>query len=422
VSTGHIKAIANYPETYNHAVATLYEPGSTFKLASVMAGLEDGYLHAGDSIDTGGGEYNFFDRTMRDVHGYGRLSLRQCFEKSSNIGIAKLVYKHYKNRPEQFISRLDQLGVLGGTGFALRGEPAPYIIRPKDKEWSGPTLPWLSTGYNVRMTPLQVLAFYNAVANGGRMMQPMLVQALRSGSDEIARFEPVVQREKIASDETLALARELMEGVVERGTSKAIRTEAYPAAGKTGTAQKLIGGEYKRTYRASFAGYFPAQNPRYSCFVMIEEPTEAGYYGGDVAAPVFREIADALYATDITLSRPASELQVASKQLHYPVTRVVHQGDAKTVYNRFSVSAPSSPESEFVRSWQNGPVVRLAPKKLSKVAVPDVQGMSAKDAVAVLENLGLLVRLQGHGKVRRQNIRAGSAFRKGQTITLTLTS
>lgn len=421
VATGEIKAMVNYPETYNYAVATLYEPGSTFKLASFLAALEDGYITPEDTVQTGQGYLQVSDRVLRDVGGYGKLSARQVFEKSSNVGTAKLILEHYADKPAEFLSRLNQLGVLGGTGIAIRGEPAPDIIRPTDSLWNATTLAWLSVGYNVRLTPLQVLTFYNSVANGGTRVAPQVVKELRRGSEVVQRFEPVVLQKRIASEKSIAIMQELMQGVVQRGTAATIRRTVYPIAGKTGTAQKLVGGEYLRRHRASFCGYFPADSPKYTCLILIDEPSEGGSYGGEVAAPVFKEIADRLYATDVSLSPGPEVLSAATKPLHYPITRTVHRETAISIYNLLSISVPEQPDADYVRTWQHGKVVKMSPQRLRPGIVPDVLGMSARDALALLENQGLRVRLRGHGKVRRQNLEPGKAFRRGETIELTLT-
>lgn len=421
VETGHIKALANYPETYNTGVATLLEPGSTFKLATLLAAAEAGQFDPNDTVQTGNGTWQVSDRTLRDAHALGRISAQQAFEKSSNVGIAKLIDRYYGKRPDEFVSRLQRLGVLGASGVDLKGEPTPDIIRPNDPHWNATTLPWLSIGYNVRLTPLQIVSFYNAVANGGKRMAPLLVKELRRGSQVVERFEPRVVDRAIASEASLALARELLEGVVTRGTAKSIASPNFTMAGKTGTAQKLENGSYQRRYRASFCGYFPAQNPRYTCFILIDDPTEGAYYGGDVAAPVFRAIADQLYATDTHLSATVKAAPRAERKVLYPISRVVHTEDARTVYNRLSISAPRDADSPYARTWQQGAVVREASFRQPSGRVPAVVGMSAKDAVAVLEGAGLTVRLRGVGRVRRQSLAAGGSYRRGQTIELTLT-
>lgn len=423
VQTGHIKAVANYPEDFNAAIATQTEPGSTFKLAATIAALEAGAVRPTDTIATGRGEVKYYDRTVRDVYPLGNISFQTAFEKSSNVALSKVIQRGFGHRPKEFIAALDRMGALSMVGSQLRGEPVPYAIRPEDKkQWSGTTLPLMATGYNVLLTPLQQLAFYNAVANGGRMIQPILVQEARSASEVAARFEPVVIREHICSDQTLETVRKLLEGVVEHGTAANIKNSAYRIAGKTGTAKKSVNGAYQKVYRASFAGYFPAEAPRYSCIVIIDEPSTGEYYGAQVAAPVFKEIADNLYATD--RSRWAVAGQAAPlpevKEPRLPITRRVHFDDAEAVYNTLNIASPTRPSTEYVASWQSGATVQMASYTVPKGRVPDVTHMSARDALPLLENLGLRVRLQGNGKVRQQSIAPGQPLRKGSLIVLTL--
>lgn len=418
VKTGHIKAIANYPEDFNYAAVTQYEPGSTFKLASVIAALEEGIVEPTDTIDTRNGEITYYDRKMRDVFPYTRLTFQQCFEKSSNVGISRVIAQGFGRNPKRFYEHLDRMGVLSTTDVHLRGEPEPYIIRPGNKHWAGTTLPWLSIGYNVRLTPLQQLAFYNAVANDGRFIQPVLVKSVKNNSITMQEVEARVLREKICSDKTLQTVRGMMQGVVEHGTATNIKGAHFAMAGKTGTCQKLVGKKYEKLYRASFAGYFPAEQPRYSCFILIDEPKGTEYYGAQLAAPVFKEIAENLHATDLELMETR---HVSTKtNPDYPVTALVNLDDAKAVYNTLDISTPQRPATDYVRARQSGQTVALTPVRLSKFYVPDVAGMSAKDALALLENLGLRVTLTGSGRVRRQSIVPGTAIRGRQNIILEL--
>ncbi len=419
VQTGHIKAIANYPEDFNYAVATQYEPGSTFKLATVIAALEEGIVQPSDTINTFDGQFKYYDRTMRDVWPYHRLTFQQCFEKSSNVGISRVIQQGFRAKPTRFLKHLDDMGVLSMTDLNLRGEPRPYLIRPGSKQWNGTTLPWLSVGYNVRLTPLQMLAFYNAVANNGKLIQPTLVKTIRSNAEEVHAFEPRVLRERICSEATLQKVRAMLEGVVEHGSAINIKGTHYKIAGKTGTAQKVVGKKYEKLYRASFAGYFPAEAPRYSCIVMVDEPTGNEIYGAQLAAPVFKEIADNVAAIDMQLVE-TREVGRGDAIPRYPITRQVNLEDAKTVYNMLNISTPNRPSTELVQARQHGATVGLAPLRISKFYVPDVTGMSAKDVVALLENMGLRVKLQGHGHVQMQSLVAGTPLQPRTQITLTL--
>jgi len=419
VGTGHIKAISNYPETYNNAIATPIEPGSTFKIASAIAALEDRLVTPNDTLDVNGGSYQFSDRTMRDEHPYQKLTFQQVIEKSSNVGIAKTINNYYRSDPALFIQRLEEMGLLSYTDFQLKGEPQPFVIRPDQPLWNATTLPWLSTGYNIKLTPLQLLTFFNAIANNGTMIQPLIVNEIRSADGKKKEFESKVVREKICSDATLALIRRFLEGVVIRGTAKNINTLDFTIAGKTGTAKEVINGEYRNLYRSSFVGYFPADMPKYSCIVVINKPKSGQYYGAEVAAPVFRDIAQKVYST-LMKENYRNPIRYAEATPKYPVSRIMNLADAKTVYQKFNYQVPYEPTSQFVYGSQNGAMVRMSGYSVKQGRVPNVRGMSGKDAVALLENIGLRVVLKGHGKVENQGINPGSRYQKGEYITLVL--
>jgi cell division protein FtsI (penicillin-binding protein 3) len=420
VETGAIKAMANYSETFNHAVQSLVEPGSTFKLASIMAALEDGVIRPTDSVTTHGGLLRFHDYDMRDEANYGTLSVQKAVEKSSNVAIAKLINQNYQDRPRRFVDLLERIGAIRTTGIDLKGEPEPILTRPGSTTWSRVSLPWLATGYGVQLTPLQVLAFYNAIANNGAYTQPYIVQRIKGNSADQRTYEPRILQDRICSEKTLAAVRAMLEGVVEHGTARNIYKPDFRIAGKTGTAKIAVDGQYQKIYRSSFVGYFPADAPRYSCIVMIDQPQGGEIYGATVAAPVVREIADHVHA-HLTTSRlrtlpPADP----DKRVSLPITEAVYHEDVRTVYNKLNISAPNHPDSRYVRSKQKGEIVELSPLPVYAGRVPNVRGMSAKDALALLENMGLKVRLRGHGKVKYQSLGAGSRFRSNDLIELTL--
>lgn len=419
VATGKITAMANYPENLNNAVLMQVEPGSTFKIASAIAALEDNAIEIEDSIETHDGEYAFFDRTMRDIQPHKTLTFRQAIEKSSNIAIAKIIYQRYKSNPELFFERLDRMGVLQATGCQLRGEPIPSVIRPNTPSWNGTTLPWLATGYNIRLTPLQLLTFFNAIANDGQMMRPLIVSEIKNNAETIVKFEQEVIRKQIASQKVLREVRSLLEGVVESGTATGVKGSHYKIAGKTGTAQKLVNGEYQKIYRASFVGYFPAEKPKYSCVVVIDEPNAGLIYGSSVAGPAFKEISDKVYSLDLELNQEPI-FTVASAATRTPITRVVHRDDAIRIYNALNISTPKRPKTEFVVSQRDAGSVRFKPYSLSLRVLPNVHGMTAKDALCLLENLGCRVRLSGTGKVTGQHPQAGTPLKKGTTVWLQL--
>ncbi|MCK4639399.1 MAG: penicillin-binding protein 2, partial [Bacteroidales bacterium] len=323
VETGYIKAIANlqydssdnkYKESYNYAFAENVEPGSTFKLASMIAVIEDRKVNLSDTIDTGDGWIVYYNRTMRDAYKIrdGKITCREAFEKSSNVGVSMIIWDAYKKNPEKFVEHLYDMSLNKPLGIEFQGEGHPFIKHPKDKKiWYGTTLPWMSVGYEISLTPLQILTFYNAVANGGKMVKPMFVKEIRQTGKTIKTFKPVVINKSICSKRTIDTVQSLLEGVVERGTAKSLNNSIYKIAGKTGTAQiaNKNKGYNKGFYNASFVGYFPADDPKYSCIVVVNKPSGGKYYGSSVAAPVFKEIADKVYATQLDIHQQNEEEQ-----------------------------------------------------------------------------------------------------------------
>lgn len=422
VETGAVKAMANYPEDQNRAVAFRIEPGSTFKLASAMALLEDRLVHPTDSIETGNGTYKFYDRVMRDHLALGKLSFVDAFALSSNVAFSKLVNDGYKNKVERWLEHLDNFGISQKTMERehLVGEPDPIIYSPSlETKWDGTTLPWMSIGYNTQLTPLQICAFYNAVANDGRYMEPYFVNEVRRNTEVLKRFEPKALREEIASERTIAIVKKMMEEVVKSGTAKSLDIDECQLAGKTGTAQKYQDslGAYGKVYQASFCGYFPADNPKYTCYIIVDEPSNGAYYGANVAGPVFRNIARQVYATDLRLI-PAFDPETDKNAV--PVSPVVHQVNAGRVYRDLSSDSPREAEGTYVKASATDGEVEFSTVELKPGHVPNVRGMSAKDAMSMLEGLGLRVKLSGHGKVRDQSLRPGLEINPRETIELTL--
>ncbi|MEY4135516.1 MAG: hypothetical protein RL386_1866 [Bacteroidota bacterium] len=439
VKTGAIKAIANlgkmqdgWWETYNFAVGYAEEPGSTFKTATMLAMLEDGLVKLEDSIDIEKGKTIFYEDVMVDASPESAkldsISVRKIFEISSNVGMAKLVNQFY-NQPggaERFIRRLHQFNLHLPTGIEIEGEAAPYIKTPssaKDR-WSGITLPWMAIGYELRLTPLQQLAFYNAIANNGRMMRPYLVDEILSNGKIVEKFQPTVVKKAIASGRSMDMIRELLAGVVERGTAEKISTAAYDFSGKTGTAQI----NYRRTgarnriggYRASFAGFFPSDNPVYSCIVVINNPTKNGYYGSDVAGPVFREISDKCYYATLEIhppvnAQPAAALPTAG----LPAFDIGYKADMQVALDYLGLSASGNPPTKMAVLSARRDSLKMERRTILEGRVPNVQGMGLKDALYVLENAGLKVEARGVGRVTLQSLRPGTPCNK-QTIAITL--
>ncbi|MFK8059581.1 MAG: penicillin-binding protein [Polaribacter sp.] len=405
-ATGEIKAISNlgrtskgkYYEKRNYAVWESHEPGSTFKLASLMIALDDKKIDTSTVVDTEKGKIFIHKRKVEDSRrgGYGKISAARVFEVSSNVGIVKLIRKHYDDQPQKFVDKLEKYGFTKPIGFQIKGEGKPFVPKPSDKSWNKISLEWMSWGYGVSVTPMQTLMFYNAVANNGVMVKPRFIKELRRQDKTEKVFTTEVLNSKIASDETLKKIRKVMENVVIKGTADNIYSPNFSMAGKTGTAKKYIprtknekgeweGGYYStKHYVASFAGFFPADKPKYSCIVVIHDPKkEKGYYGATVAAPVFKEIAQKIYTTT-----PIDKQSVEDK---VEFTVIENQ------YNKFD-------------------------KKLSKnyQEIPDVSGMSGMDALSLLENIGLKVKLTGVGKVESQSLKKGEKLIKGETIILKL--
>lgn len=436
VETGAIKAMVNlhkskpgvYIEDYfNYAIGEAVEPGSTFKLASIIAALEDGKVRLTDTVDTGNGAYGYYDRIMRDSHhgGFGKITVREAFEKSSNIGISKIIFDNYKDNPRRFVDRLYAIGLNKPLGIKIKGEGRPVIKYPGDPSWSGVTLPWMSIGYEVKMTPLQILTFYNAVANNGKMVKPMFVKAISQHGKILQEFEPEVLNPAICSVATLEKVRELLKGVVERGTAQNIRNDIYQIAGKTGTAQIARGnsgykGEDGVEYIASFVGFFPADQPMYSCIVVVNSPSNDVYYGNEVAGTVFREIADRVYALSYE-KLPVEVLQPKITEGYYPWSKGGTRDELSVIFEELNFPVQNQGiTSEWISTQALEHAVKLKPKPLPQKVVPLVKGMGAKDAVAVLENCGLKVAISGVGKVVRQSIDAGLPVRTGQKIVIYL--
>jgi cell division protein FtsI (penicillin-binding protein 3) len=438
VKTGKIKAISNVSRTkdgwwedYNYAVVTRIEPGSTFKLASMLALLEEKAVRLSDTVDIEGGRKQYFEEVLEDHERTSKrlITVKEAFSASSNVGISKLVFNYFNDKRGTYIQHLKDFYLTTPTGIDLEGEPSPYIKNPDNAsdQWSGTTLPWMSVGYELQITPLQLLTFYNAVANNGTMMKPYLVSEIRRYGSTVKTFKQTVVKEKIASQEALSQARELLESVIELpiGTGFPLRTNQYRFAGKTGTAQlnysKEKGKVHKGGYQGAFAGYFPAENPIYSCIVVVSKP-KTGFYGGVVAAPVFREIADKMMASNVALSEPMNE---RGKPVPSPALLpddVGYKTDLlKMLQNvglRHEIYGNKEDEWAFLRARSD--TLNVLPRQtMTNKMVPSVVGMGLKDALYILENRGLRVNFSGHGKVVTQSLTPGSAT-VGQTISIKL--
>jgi cell division protein FtsI (penicillin-binding protein 3) len=429
VETGEIKAISNlssdgsggFSEKLNFAAGMLFEPGSTFKLVTMIALLEDTNVELTDSIDTGNGEYMFYNKTVRDHEkdGLGTVSVQTAFEHSSNVAMAKLVDKHFGLKAEKFVDYVDKLKISQPLGVGIAGEPVPKITRPGDKGWSGISLPWMAYGYGFEITPLHTLALYNAVANDGKMIRPLLVKSIKHADENEKTFETNVLNGQICSRKTLNQLKLLLEGVVEKGTARNIKGTHYRIAGKTGTAQILENGRYTKKYITSFVGYFPAHAPKYSAIVLIKNPRGWYQYGSNVAAPVFKEIADNIYARDITLHDPMDNLNFTKNDV-LPVIRAGRQEELTMLCNELGISNHTLTENEWVRSVKSGNGVNWKKNTEGKGLVPDVSGMTFRDAIYVLERSGLKVFYEGNGRVVKQSLNPGGRVSKGDRIYIRL--
>ncbi len=444
VKTGEIKAIANltrsgkdtnsyyYSEDLNYAVGYATEPGSTFKLASYLAVMDDYGVSLDEKIQVGNGEVTYYNKTIKDHDPPESpvLTLQRAFEVSSNVAAAKTIVKYYSKNPQQYIDKLKTFHLNQKLGLSIPGEANPLIKETKSKDWSGITLPQMSYGYESLITPLQTLTLYNTIANDGRMVRPRFEKEIKRNGKTIKTFTTEVISEQIVKKSTIQKAKQMLEGVVQNGTGKGLKITAFKVGGKTGTAQIAKGGKKgygevgNRDYQASFVGYFPADKPLYTCIVIINSPSNGIYYGGLVAGPVFKEIAEKVYSTSMDFMDPINnkknlltkapgsiksknnEMLVSSKALKLPVRS--NGTDENYVSRNYTDSTAVSLQASNLES------------QLKKGIVPNLNGLSAKDALFLLENSGFHVKVLGMGSVKKQSIEAGQKFNKGDKITLIL--
>ena len=438
VQTGEIKAMVNlskvgndqYKEVYNYAIGShgTTEPGSSFKLVAMLALLEETNMQLTDTVDTGNGKHQFYGLTMRDAktNGYGVLTIQEVLEKSSNIGLAKLVDNQFSVNPERFLAYIYKLGLHQPLGLPLKGEGMPLIKHPSQSSWSKVTLPWMSMGYELQLSPLQVLTLYNAVANGGKMIQPLLVKEIKNANTTLQTFQSRVLNEKICSDSTLSKLKTMLEGVVERGTASKFRHGFYQLAGKSGTSNKLVNGKYSSATYASFVGYFPVDNPRYSCIVVVDDPQgEQFHFGGQVAAPVVKEIADRLAGKDL-VSAPAVATTSTQKTTLPATNQVCLPQDWIIISEALQIQLPASfptAATTWIKVIPDGKHKRYQKQNLgSDTEIPDLFGMNLNDALFILENRGITVKRQGpaSGYITSQSIMPGTTIAPGTAITLYL--
>tara|TARA_B110000093_G_scaffold155678_1_gene172778 strand:+ start:116 stop:2125 length:2010 start_codon:yes stop_codon:yes gene_type:complete len=396
--TGEIRAISNlgrnreglYYERLNYAVGESHEPGSTFKLMALAVALEDKVVDTTSIVDTEKGVLSYYGKKVRDSKrgGYGKISVARAFEVSSNTGIVKAIHGAYKDNPEKFVDGLYRMNLQNSLELPLIGEGLSIIPDPRIKNgrWSGIALEWMAYGYGVSFTPLQTLTFYNAIANGGVMVRPKFLREIKEIDASIETFETEVINPQICSKETVLKLQQLLKNVVqkEHGTGHKLYSEKFSMAGKTGTCQKDYSNKDQLNYISSFSGYFPADNPKYSCIVVIHEPDKSvGYYGADVSGPVFKKIAQKIY-TDSPLIDEVDDVNLKSESV-------------KSDYSQYYVVAQKY-----------------------KSVMPDLKGMSAMDAISILENMGLKVQVSGSGRVTSQSVKKGQKIKSQSLIKLKL--
>ena len=433
VATGYIRAISNlkrnsdssFSESYNYAVGRLSAPGSTFKLASLMAALEDGKLSLDTEVNASGTYY--FRGSKKPLydsnygHGYGKISLKEAFELSSNV-IAPTIDNVYKNDPHQFISRLEKFGLTDSIGISIAGEPNPKVSRPGSRQWSGISIPYMSIGYELEQTPLQTLNLYNSVANNGRMMKPQFVQGIMNSGQVVKTFDPIVLDEKICSQSTIEKVKSCLVGVMENGTGKDLKSVMFKIAGKTGTVKLLdASGEFlnrsQSEYQASFCGFFPADKPLYSCIVVIYKPKK-NIYGAKVSGTVFAAVANKVFASNLKYHDAINEANDKSENL--PPIKAGGKADASNVLAELGYEHNITNSGPWIAEVRPSKKINLIPRKIMEMKVPNVLGMTAKDAVYILEDMGMVVEISGYGKVIYQSISEGADLEKGRLIKLTL--
>ena len=447
VKTGDIKAIVNmekcfdgqYREIHNHAVSDLLEPGSVFKPASLLVALDDGVVDTTLHVETGSGVWQMYGRDMKDHNwrkgGYGLLTFAQTLWYSSNIGVSRIIDDHYKNNPEKFVQGIHRLGLADDLKIPLVGATPARIRMPHKNShgqydnWSKTALPWMSIGYETQVPPISTLTFYNALANNGTMMRPRFVTKVVKNGETIMEFPPEVMHEHIAKDASIKKMQTILEQVVSIGLGKKAGSPNFKVAGKTGTAQMSKGaGGYKSgvvNYLLSFAGYFPADNPRYSCIVCIQK-SGLPASGGGMSGKVFHEISEGIMAQSLKLdvkdARDSASIfvpQVKDGNILAADYVLTHLGiNAKTTWSGNSFAGkPIWGKAETIG---NKYIKLEKQKQYGKGTVPDVIGLGARDAVYQMESRGIRTQIYGRGKVVKQTLIPGTQIKKGATCSITL--
>jgi len=423
--TGRIKAIANlgktdsanYHELYNYAVGEATEPGSTMKLATAASLMEDGMANNNTPIFVGSGVLEMPKGSEIKDHEAPEtptLTLKRAIEVSSNVAIATIARDHYVHAPEKFYEHLKAFGFTEPVQIEVGGAAQPILNDPK--KWSGVSAMYIAHGYELTLTPLHTLQFYNTIANNGVMVKPTLIEKVREYNQTVDSNTTVVLNPKVMSDKTVKQLREILEGVVEEGTGKNLKTDYLKIAGKTGTAViSNHGYTGNKKYQASFVGYFPADDPQYTMIVVVNSPSQGGYYGNVVAGSVFREVADKVYSLSLGMHPIVND---AVSQNIPPVIQSGSREDINRLLQLFGVNIPEE-NNEWIKLMANDQNKYIA-NDIKADIVPDVVGMGLKDAIYLLESRGMRVEFTGRGNVKGQSIDAGSKISKGQKITIQL--
>ena len=432
VETGEVRAIANftrdsegvYREKFNYAIAQGADPGSTFKVASYLVALDDNMVDTSTVIDIGNGTWKVPGHTIKDSHPpkKSKVTIKEAFEESSNVGVAKTIGTHYGKNPEKFTGKLHEWGMAQPLGLQIPGEANPWVKMPDSRSWSKLSLVQMAYGYELKLTPLQTLTLFNAVANDGKMVAPLFVKEIQHLGTTVKKFEARVINKQIASKEAVGKMQKMMEGVMTEGTGKRLRSPLYSSAGKTGTAQMADGakGYGARRYQSSFAGYFPAENPKYSMIVVIRNPRN-GYYGGSVAGPVFRELADMVYANDLSLHKTFNNRQVNVAGNKVPYTLKGSKDATAKVYQMLGVQSINW--NSIVASDKdssNHTAEAFTVSEFKEGVVPNVKGMGLVDALYAMENAGFKATVRGKGRVVNQSLVAGQKLKPGTNVLIEL--
>jgi len=439
VHSGEVKAIVNlqrnndgsYTENKNGAVSDMVEPGSTFKVASLMAAIDDGRVKITDTINTFNGLFKYGNRTMTDHNsnhgGYHKITVAQAIYGSSNIGISRAIVNAYGQHPSEFVDKLYSMKLNEPMNIEIPGAAAPVIKHPNDKthEWSNTTLPWMAVGYETQIPPIYTLAFYNSIANDGVMIRPFFVKSISKNGQIIKEFKTEVINPAICKPSTLNDIRFTLLGVVEdkMGTAKNVRSDYVRIAGKSGTAQISQGKEgYKvggTKHMVSFCGYFPYENPLYTCIVIMREPGKGYASGGTMTGSVFKNIAERVMALNSNLRPYQITLDSIDEENLIPNAKVGYYKAIQTVMRDLKMPLKDF-RTDWVRTHVENKQTRIEPIVVNKNVVPDLKGMGAKDAVFILENMGLKVQVIGRGKVYSQNMKPGTFARKGSAVLINL--